>query len=257
MTIFPNEMYDRVIELKDKYDNYDLAKILNQEFHLELDQMALKNYMFRKGIKRTVKFPKRYPNRSIFTEEQQAYMEKHYKGIGPTEMASILNKKWGTEYKTTQVKAYYRKKKLNSGLDGRFSKGHEPWCKGMKGNMPKTKYNSGHFKKGHVPDTKKEVGTVAKRVDGYWIKIAEPNVWEQYHRVIYKQVYGEIPPNMNVDFKDGNKFNISPENLMLVSKSDHIKLNIRGYRFENAELTEAALNIIKIENAIEERRQAK
>lgn len=252
MKIFPDEMYERAIKLKDQYDNYDLIKILNQEFNLDLSQEQIKNYMYRKGIKRTVRFPKRYPSKCIFTEEQQAYIEEHYKGIGPTEMAKIINEKWGTEHKASQVKSYYRRKRLNSGLDGKFNKGHEPWCKGKKIGF---KRNAGHFEKGHVPDTKKEVGAVVKRVDGYWIKIAEPNVWEQYHRVIYKQVYGEIPLNMNVDFKDGNKYNISPENLMLVSKSDHMKLTTRGYRFEDAELTEVGLNIIKIENAIEERRQ--
>ena len=39
-------------------------------------------------------------------------------------------------------------------------------------------------------------------------------------RVVYALRYGECPDNMNVAYKDGNKLNILPENLELITVSE-------------------------------------
>lgn len=253
--IYPPEMYERVSELMNTYNNYELTEIINREFGFNLTKDKMKSYMSNHHLRRSARLKRVYPSKSIFTKEQQAFIKENYKGVGPKEMAEILNKKYNTSFTRMNLKGYYRNQNLNSGLTGRFEKGNKPWCKGMAGKMPPSKFNSGRFQKGNIPTSHKEVGTVSKRADGYWIKISEPNVWKQYHRMIYEQCYGDIPTDCNIDFKDGDRFNIRPENLILVTKGEHCSLNAKKLRTSNADITEAALNIIKIDNLVKERRK--
>lgn len=102
-----------------------------------------------------------------------------------------------------------------------YRKGCVPPNKGKKWSeyMPKDKQErcrTTQFKKGHVPHNKKPVGYERKTVDGYWeVKVAEPNVFEAKHRIIWEKQYGPIPDGMNVSFRDGNKENFDIGNLML------------------------------------------
>ena len=58
-------------------------------------------------------------------------------------------------------------------------------------------------------------------VDGYReIKVAEPDVFVGKHRMLYEQHYGPIPEGMNIVFIDGNKENITIENLRMESKAE-------------------------------------
>lgn len=45
------------------------------------------------------------------------------------------------------------------------------------------------------------------------------------HHLVWELHHGPIPSQHNVKFRDGNKENFSPENLMLVSWGDHIQEN--------------------------------
>ena len=49
---------------------------------------------------------------------------------------------------------------------------------------------------------------------------------ERLHRVAYKHYFGEIPKGYHVHHVDGNVKNNSPENLILLSQQDHMKLHM-------------------------------
>ncbi len=104
------------------------------------------------------------------------------------------------------------------GKNSRFTAGHATWNKGMKGLQIGGEETQ--FKKGNTPRNHKPVGTVVIRTDGYsQTKIAEPNVWELTHRLIWR-LAGNEPPIYPVvlRFKDRNKLNCTIENLELSSK---------------------------------------
>ena len=107
-----------------------------------------------------------------------------------------------------------------------FKKGHVPPNKGKKWDeyLSKEKQELSRrtcFKKGQVPKNHKPLGYERVTVDGYReIKVAEPDVFVGKHRLLYEQHYGPIPEGMNIVFIDGNKENITIENLRMESMAE-------------------------------------
>ena len=106
----------------------------------------------------------------------------------------------------------------------RFHKGHIPTNKGKKVSPEMyERMRATMFKKGRINENKREVGSERVNVYGYIeIKVAEPNRWRLKHRIIWEQVYGEIPKGYNVQFKNHNPQDCRVENLYLISRADQI-----------------------------------
>ena len=106
----------------------------------------------------------------------------------------------------------------------RFHKGHIPTNKGKKVSQEiYEKMSPTMFKKGHINGNKRAVGSERVNVYGYIeIKVAEPNRWRLKHRIIWEQVYGEIPKGYNVQFKNHNPQDCRIENLYLISRADQL-----------------------------------
>lgn len=110
-----------------------------------------------------------------------------------------------------------------------FPKGHRPMNKGRK----QTEYMSAEqiektkatrFRKGQVPKSHKPVGYLRITRDGYIeVKTREPNVFELKHRLVWSEYKGEIPPGYNIQFLDGNRQNVSIENLYMISRSEQLR----------------------------------
>jgi len=120
-------------------------------------------------------------------------------------------------------------RKENKITAGCFKKGHVSWNKGRKGihMSPETE-----FKPGCVPANKCVVGTVKIRTrkrDGQqhaWIKIAEPNVWEQRHRLVWEEKHGPLPKGFVIHRHDGDSLNDDIKNLLAMSRADHLMLHL-------------------------------
>jgi hypothetical protein len=107
-------------------------------------------------------------------------------------------------------------------IAARFKKGHIPETKGKK--MPSEVYEKIRhtmFAKGHVPTNHKPVGSERVSVDGYVeVKVAEPNKWRLKHRLVWEEAHGPIPPGHNIQFRDGNRQNLSLDNLYMISRAE-------------------------------------
>ena len=106
----------------------------------------------------------------------------------------------------------------------RFQKGRIPDNKGKRVS-PETyaKCQPTMFKKGHISQNKKAVGSERVNVDGYIeIKVKDPNIWKLKHRLVWEQHNGVIPAGYNVQFKNHNPQDCRVENLYLISKADQI-----------------------------------
>lgn len=112
-------------------------------------------------------------------------------------------------------------------LDSCFKKGQEPPNKGKK--MSKEVYkkcSNTMFKKGQLSHNKKPLGSIRVTKDGYQeIKIAEPNTWDAYHRVMWEDTFGKIPEGGVVRFVTNDKMNVHPFNLELIDRSKNMVLN--------------------------------
>lgn len=119
------------------------------------------------------------------------------------------------------IKSLCTRKGWKTGRTGRFEKGHIPHPDAKPKGANKTS-----FKKGNTPHNWKPVGSTRTTVDGYIeIKTQEPKKWEQLHKVIWTEAYGEIPEGCCVVFKDSDKSNVVLDNLELVSRNELLQIN--------------------------------
>lgn len=190
-----------------------------------------------------------------YSEEQKKFIIDNYYGKYSKELADIFNKRFNTNITAKEIKNYRKNHKLNSGLTGRFKKGHVTHNKGKKQTeymskeaIEKTKAT--RFKKGNIPQNHRDIGEERISKDGYiYIKVRDGCLndnWELKHRYIYKQHYGEIPNGYNVMFADKNKRNFDIDNLILVSKSEDLIMNNNKLLFSNKELTKTGHLIAKV-----------
>jgi hypothetical protein len=172
-------------------------------------------------------------------EKVQTVLEKYpnhtaaecveFSGLTKTIVYNIA-RKYGIE-KSEAFRQKQRENTLKHGANTRFTKGRTPENKGKKWNeymSPEGKQKSlkSCFKKGHIPNNHRPVGSERINVEGYIeIKIQEPNVWEQKHRVVWEQHYGKIPKGCNIQFQDGNRQNCDIENLYMISRENQAREN--------------------------------
>ncbi len=112
-----------------------------------------------------------------------------------------------------------------------FKKGHVPQNKGKQqiefmslDCIERTKAT--RFKKGHIPYNHHPIGSERIDKDGYiMVKVGEPSKWKLKHRYIWEQMYGKIPKGCNIQFKDGNRLNVSIENLYIINRKVQIHQN--------------------------------
>lgn len=183
-----------------------------------------------------------------YTEEERKFMEDYVPGHSYAEIQKAFNERFTWEISIGQIKSYIGNHKLNTGRNGQYAKGQIPLNKGVK-MQPEVyeKVKTTMFKNGHVPHNHRPVGSERINVDGYIeIKVAEPKKWRLKHNMIYEQHHGEIPKGHVVVFLDGNKMNLEPDNLKLISRGELVIMNRQGLFQENPELTEAAINVVKL-----------
>ena len=190
-----------------------------------------------------------------YSEEQKKFIIDNYYGKYSKELADIFNKRFNTNITAKEIKNYRENHKLNSGLTGRFEKGHVTHNKGKKQTEYMSKEAIGktkatRFKKGNIPQNHRDIGEERISKDGYiYIKVRDGCLndnWELKHRYIYKQHYGEIPNGYNIMFADKNKRNFDIDNLILVSKSEDLIMNNNKLLFSNKELTKTGHLIAKV-----------
>ncbi len=140
-----------------------------------------------------------------FTPEQISQLRVRYADTH----AQILADEFGCGLSTIHQKAHHlglkksieftrefsRQMMLDPQHGGRltqFRKGQPAHNKGKKiGSHPNSAKTQ--FKKGQLSHNKMPVGTEKINCDGYWkIKIGEPNVWTEKHRLLWEQANGAI-----------------------------------------------------------------
>lgn len=172
-----------------------------------------------------------------YTGEEIQFLRDFTYGHTHKDVTEAFNNKFGTNLSVSSIKGILQRNKIKTGSNGQFKKGSIPYNKGKHtGGWEPTQ-----FKKGHHPVNHKPVGSERIDKDGYTlIKTAEPNIWKLKHRVIWESVYGPIPKNHTVIFKDGNKLNLKIDNLMLVDRRKLLILNRHKLIQKDKELTESA-----------------
>lgn len=122
------------------------------------------------------------------------------------------------------------RKEDNPGQEYRFKKGHTPWNHGMTGLPSNGRAASTQFKPGSKPGNWLPIGSVRTSQDGYQQrKVSDtgypPRDWIGIHILVWEELNGPIPPGHCVCFIDGNKSNLDPTNLELLTRAERMRRN--------------------------------
>lgn len=253
---YPPEVHQFIEDHVEGRTAAELAALTNAAFGTHFTPASMKSYKSNHDLKSgTTGGVQKWKPTKMYPAHVQEYILAHYKGTAYAAMAQQLKERFGAEYTPTQIRAYYKNHKLNSGLTGRFEKGNVPFTKGKKGYYaPGTE--KGWFDKGHKPWNDVPVGTVLEKSCGYlWKKVSDLpgnwlQNWRQLHLLIWEEANGPVPEGYRVIFKDGNRQNCVLENLMLVSMAENVVMNRCHLRFDNAAHTETGLLIAKVKLAV-------
>ena len=191
-----------------------------------------------------------------YTDEMIEFLREVAKGKTYKEITELFNRRFNLDVTAKKIKSLLSRKKICTGTLGYSKKGSIPWNKGKKGF---TGANRTSFKKGDKPANWGPVGSERVDKDGYTlIKIAEPKKWALKHRVIWEEHYKmKVPKGSVIIFADGDKTNLSVENLICVSRNELRVLNQCRLISSVPELTKTGLNVAKIKIKLDELRKEK
>lgn len=153
----------------------------------------------------------------------------------------LFNYAFGCNKTADQIKSVLTRHKIRSGRTGRFTKGQTSWNKGKSfcagGRSAETR-----FKKGNRPVNHRPVGSERISKDGYVeVKVEEPRKWRFKHLVVWEEHYGPVPDGYIVTFRDNDKTNINPENLMLMTRKQSCVINKIGLSQVHGDLKDTAV----------------
>lgn len=231
--------------LKDNYNTVrfdELTARFNNTFGVEFTKSALwhkVNRIIEGGI---VRDEHKMITRTKWTNEMIEWLKIHYEDDSYNRLAITMN-------------ATFNCKITGSSLEHKINRlGLKKSKESIKRFVLPNKFS---FKKGHIPATKKPIGYERTLPNGYtWVKVAEPDVFRQKHRVIYEQHFGSIPQGYNVMFADRNKQNFDITNLVLVSNAELCTMNQNKLIYKDCgEATKCGLILAKL--MIKERNRAK
>jgi hypothetical protein len=176
-------------------------------------------------------------NYHILTEIERSKIRDEY----PHRPTQIIAEEMGISYSSVCYHAYKMKLrksaefldsdlacrlKGNEGFLRRFPKGNIPHNKGKK--MPAHVYQkvkSTMFAKGGTPHNAKYDGYERISKDGYIERRISKGVFRMVHVLNWEAVYGPVPANCIIVFKDKNRMNCVIENLECITREENCARN--------------------------------
>lgn len=233
----------------------DITKLYNEHFNEDIPKSKIKTAMSNYHLKSGYKYDGH--KAILFTPEQIKWLTENRRGFNFDVTTEKMNKRFGTNYKVSQVRGWCHAHHLPNGMDMKFQKGHVSFNKGRKGFYAPG-CEKGWFKKGHRPHNSVGVDTEVINDDGYIkVKIAEPDKWELKHRLVWQKKYGKIPEGSCLIFLNGNRKDCRIENLMLIKRSILSVLNHEKLIFDDAAATKCGVTIAMIKSRISELKKRK
>lgn len=179
----------------------------------------------------------------VYSEDEIDFLAKNRPFVTKDKLAEMFNSKFNTNISAKALQQVCARRGVYSLDDGCFKKGHIPFNKEKKQSEYMTdeqieRTKATRFKKGNITHNHRNIGEERTAKDGYTeIKVDEPNKWMLKHRYIWEQQFGALKKNETVEFIDGDKSNISLDNLIKVTRKQSAimtRLNIRKHGSKEA-----------------------
>jgi hypothetical protein len=185
-----------------------------------------------------------------WSQEERAFLNQH-RNLLRRELTRLFNARFGTAIPVATLKNYCGKHGFVTGRGGVFRPGNVPWNTGVKGVNG---WSDTRFQKGNRPRNWLPVGSDRVAKDGYLeIKIAEPRVWQSLHVLVWESHNGPLPPGCVVIFGDGDRRNVDPANLVMVTRRQLLWINRHRLAGHASDLTRAAVLTAALVNLVEDK----
>lgn len=193
-----------------------------------------------------------------YTPEMVAWL-KVREHIPRRQLTEMFNLHFQTSRTVSAIKGFCSRSGMKTGRTGCFQKGIVPFNAGTKGVMSS---NRTSFKKGNKPHNWRPIGFERVSRDGYLQrKVTDTGCTKddfvEVHRLVWEENNGPIPAGHIVIFIDGDKMNVEPENLELVSRAVHATRCKYDYYSYPRELRPQLEAMIALRKAIRAARKSK
>jgi len=186
--------------------------------------------------------------KNSWTDRQISWLRANAPGLSVKEVTGRFNTRFRAGVSVAAVRQRMYKNNIRNGVDARFKPGQV-----QNNGIAKGQYYAGSekgwFKKKSMPHNTAAVGTVIKDASGYLkVKVGEPKEWVYLHTAVWEYLNGPVPEGCVILFGDKDRMNLSPSNLLCVSRGQLAVMNRKRYVYGTAELTRigAALAGVKI-----------
>lgn len=210
----------------------NLTVAFNEKFGMDKPESAISTLLYKNKITCGRKGnDKLIENRhKLLTKEQDAFVRASYKRMPTHGVTDALNKKFCTDFGVNQIEAYINNHRILSGRTGCFEKGNVPATIKPLYSERLSKDKLIEIK---VPIPHERKGTATQ----YMPK----------QRWVYEQHFGPIPDGHVVSFRDGDRENFAPENLIALSRAEMLRLNQNGYRDIHDDLKPSVLVLSRLQ----------
>ena len=269
---YPPEIEDYVRQMSPLLRDQELAVAVNEKFGTAFTASKMKSYRGNHGIlnyQKQLSHEEYWKYQTKWPKGMFEFIRDNSWGVSSEEMANLVNEKFGTDFNKHRMKVFRAKYGIRSGVTGWFQKGRAPATKGKTleeicNNDPEklAKVRETWFGKGHRPANEMPIGTIVVTSDGYKIRKKQMSGtqwerWELLHRAVWEEHNGPVPEGMVVVFRNGDRQNCDISNLMLAAKSEVPVMTRKGYWSEDPDLTETALNLVRLQQtAMKKRRKS-
>ena len=229
----------------------EVAAAFNRRFRtVRVTASQIRAYKHNHGLKSGTQGGSPKGESDLWPKNIRKWLSDHNKGKTAAEMTALLNERFGRSYTVDQIKSMRGRMHLDSGLTGRFEKGHVSHNKGKKGWYPKGSEKT-RFRKGHKPVNWMPVGSEVMASIGYIkVKVAEPNKWKLKHVLEWEKHYGKIPRNHCIMFKDGDRTNCHISNLVMITRGENAIMNHQHLRVDDPDVNMTALQLARLQQKI-------
>lgn len=240
---------------------FQIVEAVNEKFSTKYTEKqissCLKNHHIKTGANSCGHGKRMY---RLTTPEQDEIIRAKFqdKGVGSAKDVQVfIRDEFGLNFSLHKTQELLKRRGIRLGTYGnKFHKGCASHNKGKK-VCPEIYaiISKSFFQQGHVPHNYVPVGTESVNKEGYhWIKIGDPNIWMLKSRYVWEQETGEkLTSSDKIIYLDGNKDNITIENLAKVSAAEMFSLNNTGGLSPEAEITKCNISIIRLDHAITRR----
>lgn len=166
-----------------------------------------------------------------WTPEEDAKLAELYRTKPITEISEELGRGTSSIHNRVQKLGLKRPEEFKAITgSGRFKPGHKTWNAGRKGWQAGGRSKDTQFKLGGKPsNTWRPIGSERTTRDGTLMRKVSDHGgkqdWKAVPQLIWEEHNGPLPDGHIVVFKDRNRENLSPDNLIAITRAENMRRN--------------------------------